>query len=227
MAPLKAKTNPAWHGVVADEPTEITPLEVELNWQGRIYDIVTHTVEVGGVVVRREITLHPGAVSVICLNDDEEVLLLRQYRHAVGANLFEPPAGLMDVPGEPPLAAAKRELAEEAGMVAKQWALLVDFHNSPGGSSEVHRVFLAREVQRLAQGRSGGDGAEENDLAEAWVPLDQAVGLASSGLIANPAAIIGIYATYMARANKWVSLRPADTPWSSRERLGRLGRLPL
>jgi len=223
---LGASANQLWQGVVADEAGEIEPIEVTPNWQGRIYDIATHAVEIDGHVVEREITLHPGAVSVACVNDGNEILLLRQYRHPVGAYLFELPAGLMDKPGEPPLAAAKRELAEEAGLGASQWDLLIDFFNSPGGSSEAHRVYLARGIERLAGGRAGGDGAEENDMAEVWVPIDQALELAMSGAIANPTALIGIFATYTSWANAWAQLRPAESPWLTRERLASIGRLP-
>lgn len=226
MLHLGAKANPVWQGAVADEALELEPLEVALSWRGHIYDVATHTLEIDGQVVQRQITLHPGAVSVVCLNDDDEILLLRQYRHPVGAYLFEPPAGLMDKAGESPLAAAKRELAEEAGLAARSWDVLIDFYNSPGGSSEAHRIYLARGIERLASGRAGGDGAEENDMAEAWVGLDEAVVMAMSGAIGNPTALLGIFATHAAKARGWVDLKPADSPWQTRARLAEIGRLP-
>lgn len=223
---LGASANQVWQGEVADEAFEVAPIDVAVDWRGHIYDVATHTLEIDGHVVERQITLHPGAVSVACVSDRDEILLLRQYRHPVGAYLFELPAGLMDKHGEPPLAAAKRELAEEAGLAASDWDVLIDFYNSPGGSSEAHRVYLARGIERLAGGRAGGDGAEENDMAEVWVPIDQALGLAMNGAIANPTALIGIFATQTSKANAWSQLRPAETPWFTRERLARIGRLP-
>jgi ADP-ribose pyrophosphatase len=223
---LGASTNKTWQGEITDEWGEITPSDHEINWQGRIYGVATHTIDIGGEVVEREVTLHPGAVSVLCLNERDEVLLLRQYRHPVGAYLFEPPAGLMDKSEESPLHAAQRELAEEAGMRADRWDVLIDFYNSPGGSSEAHRIFLARDITRLAQGRTGGDGAEENDMAEVWVKLDVALGLVQTGALANPTAVIGILAAHTARQQGWAPLRRAESPWDAREKLAQMGRLP-
>ena len=81
--------------------------------------------------------VHPGAVGIIAVDDDLRVLLVQQYRHPVSALLWEPPAGLLDVAGEEPLAAAQRELFEEAGYRAARWSVLLDVFMSPGGSSEV------------------------------------------------------------------------------------------
>jgi 8-oxo-dGDP phosphatase len=88
---------------------------------------------------------------VIALDEMDRVLLIRQYRHPVGMWLLEPPAGLLDVTGEQPWVTAQRELAEEAGYEARTWAVLVDLLNSPGGSSEAIRVFLARGPHRTVR----------------------------------------------------------------------------
>jgi ADP-ribose pyrophosphatase len=218
--------NPAWSGEIRDAWQAVQPSESAVVWHGYIYDVASHTIEVGGETVRRELTLHPGAVSVMCINDVDEVLLLRQYRHPVGGYLFEPPAGLMDVSGETPLAAAKRELQEEAGLQAQQWNVLIDYHNSPGGSTEAHRIFLARGLSAHELGKSGGDGAEENEMTQVWVKIDLAEQLAAEGAFANPAALIGIFALAYARRNHWTSLQPGETSWQARERLASTGRLP-
>ncbi len=85
------------------------------------------------------------------MNDAGDVLLLRQYRHPVGMDLWEIPAGLLDVEGEDFVVGAARELAEEADLVADRWNVLADFFNSPGSSSEAIRIYLARGVERGAR----------------------------------------------------------------------------
>ena len=111
---------------------------------------------------------------VLALDDDDRVLLIRQYRHPVGWYLFEPPAGLLDKPGEDPLLAAQRELAEEAGYQAEEWFVLVDFLNSPGGSSETFPLLPGAGLSPIDGGRLFTGEAEETDLPRAWVPLDAA-----------------------------------------------------
>ena len=218
--------NPIWPGAVRDGWQPIAPSESAVVWRGYIYDVATHTLEVGGETVRREITLHPGAVSVMCVNDAKQLLLLRQYRHPVGGYLFEPPAGLMDVSGETPLAAAKRELQEEAGLQAGRWNVLIDYHNSPGGSTEAHRIYLARDLSEHPLGKSGGDGAEENEMTQVWIGIEQAEELAAEGAFTNPAALIGIFALSYAYRNEWSTLQSGEAVWQARERLANTGRLP-
>jgi ADP-ribose pyrophosphatase len=140
-------------------------------------------------------------------------------------SLFEPPAGLLDVPGEPPWQTAARELAEEAGYRAHTWHTLVDMLNSPGGSSEAIRVYLARDLEPLPGGREHTGEAEEGHLPRAWVPLDEAVGLVLSGAVQSPSAVCGILAAARARDEGWGSLRPREAPWTSRVALEAQDRL--
>lgn len=95
---------------------------------------------------------HPGAVGIVALDDAGRVFLVRQYRHPTRRHLWELPAGLLDVAGEPPLTAAHRELAEEAGLRARDWLVLVDALNSPGMSDEAIRLFLARGIEVIPAG---------------------------------------------------------------------------
>src|SRR5215207_6431496 len=125
-----------------------------------------------GGTAEREVVDHPDSVAVVVLDDTGRVLLVRQYRHPVGGHLWELPAGLLDEPGESALAAAQRELAEEAGTAARHWHTLVDLHPSPGMTGERVRVFLARDP-RPAGGQEGD--ADEDDITIEWVPLDEAV----------------------------------------------------
>ncbi|MDX6216314.1 MAG: 8-oxo-dGDP phosphatase, partial [Frankiales bacterium] len=115
-------------------------------YQGRVIDLRRDIVAMpGGTTSQRDVVLHPGAVGIVALRADE-VLLVNQYRHPVGRRLDELPAGLLDVPGEPGLEAAKRELVEEAGLAASSWHVLVDVLTSPGMTDESIRIFLARDV---------------------------------------------------------------------------------
>lgn len=177
-----------------------------------------------GESVVRDIVVHPGAVGIIAMDDDDRVLLNRQYRHPVGAYLWEPPAGLLDVAGEPALECAKREFLEEAGLQADNWWVLYDFFNSPGGSTEAFRCFLARGVSEVPGGRPAGE-AEEADLEPRWVPIEDAVALVRSGALSNPTAVTGIMTAYAAMQDGWRGLRPADTPWPMRDNLLASGRV--
>ncbi|MDO4258761.1 MAG: NUDIX hydrolase [Actinomycetaceae bacterium] len=185
-------------------------------WQGRIISIVEDSVELaeGKAPVTRQYTRHPGAVAIVAMRGDdgsEEVLVELQYRHPVKALLWEIPAGLLDIANEDPLVAAKRELAEEADLQAARWDVLVDFFNSPGGSDESLRVFLARDLGPTNEVFDRED--EEADLELRWVPLDEAVAAIMDGRIHNTSAVVGLLAAYRARADKWENLRAADAPW--------------
>ncbi len=215
-----------WSGPVADAPDDSMPVagrdEV---FRGRVWSVVRDQVRIGAHDAVRDVLLHPGAVAIIALDDEDRVLLIRQYRHPVGMYLFEPPAGLLDVGGEPALETAKRELAEEAGVRAQDWRVLVDLFNSPGGSSEAIRVYLARELSALPEGRPNTGEAEEAHLPQAWVDLDAACDLVLSGAIGSPSAVAGILALIAARAAGFDGLRPGDAPWEPREWLEDSGRV--
>jgi ADP-ribose pyrophosphatase len=180
---------------------------------GRVIDVRTDEVSMpaGGVAVR-DVVVHPGAVGIIAMNDREEILLLRQYRHAAGRLLWEPPAGLLDIVGESPLTAARRELHEEAHLEADRWDVLVDAYTTPGGSDEAVRIFLARDVRESSLPRYEGQD-EEAEMPTRWVPLPEAVTAVMSGKLHNPLAIMGVLAASRAAATSYAGLRPADAPW--------------
>jgi ADP-ribose pyrophosphatase len=169
----------------------------------------------GGGIATRDVVVHPGAVGIIAMNRRGEILLLRQYRHPVGRYLWEPPAGLLDIAGEDPLAAARRELHEEAHLEADRWDVLVDAFTTPGGSEEAVRIYLAREVRESTQVRFVGED-EEADMPNRWVPLNDAVAAVLAGQLHNPLAIMGILALATHAATSYVSLRPSGAPWPER-----------
>jgi 8-oxo-dGDP phosphatase len=166
-----------------------------------------------GTSAERDVVVHPGAVGIVALDDDDRVLMIRQYRHPVGRLLWEVPAGLRDVDGEPPHVTAQRELLEETGFRARQWNVLVDYFSSPGISTERLRIFLARGLSEVAAAeRTFVARDEEAELELAWVPVERALGLVLAGALHNGPAVVGILSAYAARQDGFAGLRPADAP---------------
>jgi 8-oxo-dGDP phosphatase len=162
-------------------------------------------------VVARQVLQHPGAVAVVALDEAARVLLIRQYRHPVGRLLWELPAGLRDVAGEPLHLAAARELLEETGYQAGDWRVLVDFYSSPGISTERIRVFLAQDLSLAPAAQRGYVRVnEEAQLVVGWVGLDRAVDRFTEGDLHNGVSAIGILSAYAARRSGFAGLRPAD-----------------
>jgi ADP-ribose pyrophosphatase len=186
----------------------------DLIHHGKIWDIVSEKVDLGdGGQVTRDLMDHPGAVTVLALDESDRVLMIRQYRHPVGMELWELPAGLLDVPGEDPVEAAKRELLEEADLRASRWDLLAEWFNSPGGSNEALRCYLARGVSEVPDSERYQRGEEELNMPTRWIPLDEAHAAVLAGKIHNPGAVIGILAAVASRQAGWSTVRPSDTPW--------------
>ncbi|MCU1690337.1 MAG: hydrolase [Pseudonocardiales bacterium] len=185
-------------------------------FRGRVVRLRTDEVRMSdGSVAARDIIEHPGAVAVAALDEHDRIVLVRQYRHPVGAFLDELPAGLLDVDGEPALEAAKRELAEEAGLAAAVWHTLVDVHTTPGGSDEAVRVYLARALMPAA---AAGFVLEDEELqiTVSRVPLAEAAQRVLSGEITNSLAVAGILAAARVAGAGEAALRPADAAWPAR-----------
>ncbi len=202
---------------VRDDRADLEVVSSETVFDGKVWDVRRDEVSLeDGQSVVREVLVHTGAVGVVALDEQDRLLLVRQYRHPVRHYLWEPPAGLLDVAGEDPLDAARRELAEEAQLRATDWHVLVDYFNSPGGSTEAFRCYLARGLEAVPEDdRHVGEG-EERDMPVAWVPLDEARDLVLGGHLHNPTAVTGILAAWVAREAGWRTLRPADAPWPER-----------
>jgi 8-oxo-dGDP phosphatase len=182
-------------------------------FRGPMFTVVTDEVTMpDGGRVHRDYMRHVGAVGVVALDDADRIVLVRQYRHPVGLHLWELPAGLIDVPGEPLEHAAARELAEEADLVAGVWQLITDIHPTPGCSNEMIRLFLARDLSPVADGERHHREHEEAELTTHLVPLDEAVAMVLGGEISNAAASVGILAAARLRDQGWPETRPLDTP---------------
>ncbi|WP_309132885.1 NUDIX hydrolase [Brevibacterium sp.] len=170
---------------------EITASEVV--YRGAVWDIRRETFdlpEAKGLV--RDMMDHTGAVAVACVDEQDRILLVKQYRHPVRARLWEVPAGLLDVDGEDPLAAAQRELAEEADLRAGRWELLSDSCLTPGGSSESIRLYLARDLHPVAEADLHERSDEEAGFEFRWTTIDEALAAIAAGDMANAVAQLAV-----------------------------------
>lgn len=200
--------------MIQDTPESWEVVESRKRFAGYVIDVVTDTVRMPrDETADRDYVRHPGSVGVLALDDAGWVLLIRQYRHPTRHLLWELPAGIRDVEGEPLVDGAARELAEEAGYRAATWHTLVDLYTSPGCSDERIRVFLARDLEKIPDEENTFEHRhEEIGMPVEWVPLDDAVRRVLAGMIHNSAAVAGILAAYAAAAGGFAGLRPADAP---------------
>jgi ADP-ribose pyrophosphatase len=159
----------------------------ERPWSGRLLRVRVDEVEQDdGRRTRREIVEHPGAVGILAWNGSR-LGMVRQWRHAVGAELLEIPAGTLD-PGEEPMATAQRELAEEMGIQATSWSPGPSFFTAPGFCTERLSLFLATGLAE-ADAASPEDEAIERE----WLTLVEATDAIGRGTIADAKSIAGIF----------------------------------
>ncbi|MDR1354706.1 MAG: NUDIX hydrolase [Propionibacteriaceae bacterium] len=172
----------------------------------------------GGERLHRQYLTHPGSVAVIVYDSTGRVGVIDQYRHAIAMRMVEPPAGLLDVAAEHPLAAAKRELAEEAGLAATTWNVLADFYSSPGISQETSRIYLARDLSEVGRPEGFVAEGEEAHMSLYWVALNELLHDINCGVLQNPALIIGCLKLQAAllSSSGLTELRSADAPWPMR-----------
>lgn len=189
----------------------------EPHYAGWVIAVRTDEVRMpSGEIVRRDVISHPGAVAVVALDDDQRVVMVRQYRHPVRRLLLELPAGLLDVAGEPALEAAKRELFEEAALTAHRWDVLADLLSSPGMTDEAIRIYLARDLAEVAHSDRFDGEAEEQTMTVERYSLDDLADRVLNGELVNGPAIAGVLAARAARDRGWTGLRPAGAPWLDR-----------
>jgi len=156
-------------------------------FRGRILEVNLEQVRLpNGKAATLEIAHHPGGAAVVALDAQGRVCLLRQYRHAAQGWVWELPAGKIDH-GEPPIETARRELVEEAGMVAARWVSLGGILSSPGVFTEVVHLYLATRLQAVPA------APEEHEVfAVSWVPWQQAVAMAECGVITDGKSVSGL-----------------------------------
>ena len=222
---------------MSDPATTTRPLFSVTSSQ-RVFDGAVTAVRIDEVVMpdgqtaSREVVEHDLAVAVVALDTGEDtaddtadtvdppapaagIILIEQYRHPLRRRLWELPAGLMDVDGEPAQEAAARELIEETGYAAAEWSVLLDVATSPGFSEEVVRIFLARGLTRVGRPRPGHH--EEAEVRVVRVPLASAVRAVLDGRIVNVMAVAGILAAERTLCEGPVARRvdpsAGDLPW--------------
>ena len=157
-------------------------------FSGRVIQVNVERVTLpNGSTADLEIIHHPGGAAVVAVDEQHNICLLRQFRHAANGYLWELPAGKIDNK-EPPLQTAQRELAEEAGVTATTWDSLGDYVSSPGVFTEVVHLFLATGLQHTAHGH------EEHEVIEVhWKPLREALRMAERNEIRDGKSLVGIF----------------------------------
>lgn len=204
----------------ADEPMKWPVTDREVLGTGRVSSFVEETISTpsGEEIVRQYVT-HPGAVAIVAWREDtDDIAVLRQYRHPVGMELVEIPAGLLDVDGEDYLLAAQRELAEEVELAADRWHVLVDIFTTPGACEESLRMYLARDVRPASRPDGFVLEGEEAHMTWEWVPRQDVVDAILAGRAQSPSLVSGVLALEAARlAGRLDSLRPADAEWPARQ----------
>lgn len=175
-----------------DETAEVTILNSDRPFRGRVWDVINDTIQFGDEELKRHYIGHPGAAAVVVLDDDDRLLIIQQYRHPIREREWEIPAGLMDIPGEDPVITAQRELAEEVDLQANKWDHLTTFSPTPGSSSEFIHVYLARGISPVVTDyvREG----EEAEIRPEWVPLNEVIDAIMAGQFRNGTLIIGAMA---------------------------------
>ena len=185
-------------------PHEYRVLDRETVFDGPFISLHRERVAMpGGGDSVRDVVRHPGAVAVVALDDQDRVVLVRQYRHPVGDQLWELPAGLRDADGEPPVETARRELAEEARLAAGRWSLLATTYNSPGFCDEAVSIYLAEDLAVATRPEGFVVEHEELDMTVERLPLAEAVQWVADGRIRNGSAVVGVLAAAAARAGSY------------------------
>ena len=160
-------------------------------YAGQRTTVVVATFEApDGSTFERDIVRHPGAVGVVPIVDEgTAALLVRQFRAPFGREVLEIPAGIRDVPGEPPEQTARRELEEEVGMRAGRVERLCEFYNAAGGSDEITHVYMALDLDPCD---AAPQGIEEAHMTVERVSLDDVPTLIAAGSLTDAKTIIGL-----------------------------------
>ena len=174
-------------------------------WQGHFLDVRRDTVALpNGHEVTREYIVHPGAVMVVPILDDGCLVMERQFRHPMGRVMLEFPAGKID-PGEPPFACAVRELAEETGYRAKEWARAGLLNNAIAYSTEGIEIWFARGLER------GAARLDAEEFLEVVIHTEAEVDArCASGDITDAKTLIGLLWLQKWRSGQWpIAWQPA------------------
>ena len=178
-----------------DDPLRERLIDSEVIRRGRILDFRIDTVEAAdGHRSTRDIAGHPGGVCMVAIDDQDRVLLVRQWRHATGGPLLEIPAGTLDREADGTIedhaVAAARELEEETGSRAGTWRYLGAFYTAPGFTSELMHLYLATDLRAVHAGGLEPDEDERLELRP--IPFGEAVAMAARGELRDAKSIVGL-----------------------------------
>jgi 8-oxo-dGTP pyrophosphatase MutT (NUDIX family) len=173
--------------------TRVSETEVFRGWLFTVGKV--DLVDPKGEPFERFVVHHPGAVTIVPVNEHREVTLVRQYRASVDRMVLETPAGTRDVAGEPPETTARRELAEEAGLSAASMELLMGTFNTPGISDQFTTIFLATGLSPCPVDRMG---VEEGFMTIETISLDDVEALVADGTLVDETTVLGLF---LARAH--------------------------
>lgn len=159
----------------------------QLLHKGKVVNLRIDSVELpNGKIASREVVEHVGAVAVVPITDNEEVLMVRQYRHPVGEILLEIPAGKLDS-GENSDQCAARELLEETGMVAADIRRMFSIYSSPGFCDEILHIYIARNLT------DQGQQLDEDEFLEVEkIPLKKTLEMIFSGQVKDAKTIAAL-----------------------------------
>lgn len=161
-------------------------------YQGKIIDLSVETVTLpNGATAELELIAHPGASAVVPLKDDQTVVMVRQYRYAVGGYIYEIPAGKL-YPGEDPRDCAMREVEEEIGYKVGTLEPLLSFFTTPGFTDEIIHIFIGKDLTPGTQ-----DLGEDEVIEIIEMPLAKTIELINDGTIKDGKTIIGLQAAYL------------------------------
>ena len=156
--------------------------------KGRVFNVFQETVTLpNGASIKLDIIRHPGATAIVPLTRSHNVIMLEQYRHAVGGTIWEIPAGTLD-DKEAPLTCAQRELTEETGYTAATWRKLGEITPVPGYSDERIQIFLATDLSISVQNLDADEALEVRE-----VTFTEALNMISRGGIQDAKTICGLF----------------------------------
>jgi ADP-ribose pyrophosphatase len=155
--------------------------------EGRLFNVRVDRIMVGGREVVKEVVVHPGAVAVVPILDTGEIVLVKQYRHAVAETLWEVPAGTLE-PGESPERCAERELEEETGFRPGQLSKICQYYLAPSYSTEIIHLFVASDLIMVGQKRQ-----EDEEIDVASYSLEDALEMVRKRVIRDSKTIAALY----------------------------------
>jgi ADP-ribose pyrophosphatase len=212
-------TQPEQLSELRDERLDPPIVSSDIVYEGKVWNVRKDVFDYDGSEITREYIDHTGAVAVMAMDEEGRVLLIQQYRHPIRHRDWELPAGLLDMAGEDPVDAAKRELAEEVDLVADEWHLLLDFMTSVGGNNEAVRIYLARGVHDAPEAFEREE--EERDIEKRWVDLDDVVAGVLDRRLQNSILAVAALAAQVGRERNWSTLNAPDEPWTRHPRYTR------